>query len=164
MAKKTIQDLREEDLYGKRIFVRVDFNVPLEAGIITDDSRIRAALPTIQYLCEKNASVILASHLGNPKGKIDEGLRLAPIAKRLSQLMNKPIMTVRDCIGSEVEEKVSQLKPAEILLLENVRFYKEETENDPDFAKKLAGSADFYVQEAFGTAHRAHASTAGIAK
>lgn len=163
MAKKTIRDIEVE---GKRVLVRVDFNVPLDmkTGAITDDSRIRAALPTIRYLVDHRAKVILCSHLGRPDGKVVEELRMAPIAQRLSQLTNLPVSTASDCIGADVEKAVSTLKEGDILLLENIRFHTEEEANDPSFAQALAKLADIYVDDAFGTAHRAHASTVGIAK
>ena len=163
MAKKTIRDIEVE---GKRVLVRVDFNVPLDmkTGAITDDSRIRAALPTIRYLVDHRAKVILCSHLGRPEGKVVEELRMAPIAQRLSQLTNLPVSTASDCIGADVEKAVSTLKEGDILLLENIRFHTEEEANDPSFAQALAKLADIYVDDAFGTAHRAHASTVGIAK
>lgn len=163
MAKKTILDLRDEDLKGKRVLVRVDFNVPLKNGVITDDRRIREALPTIKYLIDKGAKVILVSHLGRPKGFQDD-LRLDPVAERLSELLGKPVKKLNDCIGEEVEREISNMKEGDVVLLENIRFYKEEEANDPEFAKKLASLADLYVNDAFGTAHRAHASTAGVAQ
>lgn len=163
LSKKSITDIPAKDLAGKKVFVRVDFNVPLQDGEITDDSRIKAALPTIQYLMEKGAKIILASHLGRPKGKGDPASSLTPIAKRLSTLLSIPVQQAPDCIGSDVEKMVSTLQNGQILVLENVRFYKEETDNDPEFSKKLANLADIFVQDAFGSAHRAHASTAGIA-
>uniref|UniRef100_A0A7C3SNT1 Phosphoglycerate kinase n=1 Tax=Dictyoglomus turgidum TaxID=513050 RepID=A0A7C3SNT1_9BACT len=162
MPKKTILDLRDEELSGKRVLVRVDFNVPIKNGVITDDRRIREALPTIKYLMEKGAKVILVSHLGRPKGFQDD-LRLDPVAKRLSELLGKPVKKLNDCIGEEVEKEVANMNPGDVVLLENIRFYKEEEANDPEFAKKLAKLADLYVNDAFGTAHRAHASTAGVA-
>jgi phosphoglycerate kinase len=162
MPKKTILDLRDEELIGKRVLVRVDFNVPIKNGVITDDRRIREALPTIKYLMEKGAKVILVSHLGRPKGFQDD-LRLDPVAKRLSELLGKPVKKLNDCIGEEVEKEVANMNPGDVVLLENIRFYKEEEANDPEFAKKLAKLADLYVNDAFGTAHRAHASTAGVA-
>ncbi len=165
MAKKSIADLSQGELQDKRVLVRVDFNVPLdEKQKITDDTRIRAALPTIKYLCDKGGKVILVSHLGRPKSGPDDKLRLAPVAARLSELIGKPVAYVKDSIGPEVEAAVAKLKPGAILLLENVRFYKEEEKNDPEFAKKLAALADVYVNDAFGTAHRAHASTEGVTK
>jgi len=162
MPKKTILDLKDEELSGKRVLVRVDFNVPIKNGVITDDRRIREALPTIKYLMEKGAKVILVSHLGRPKGFQDD-LRLDPVAKRLSELLGKPVKKLNDCIGEEVEKEVANMNPGDVVLLENIRFYKEEEANDPEFAKKLAKLADLYVNDAFGTAHRAHASTAGVA-
>jgi phosphoglycerate kinase len=163
VAKKTIRDIEVE---GKRVLVRVDFNVPLDmkTGAITDDGRIRAALPTIRYLVDHRAKVILCSHLGRPDGKVVEELRMAPIAQRLSQLTNLPVSTASDCIGADVKKAVSTLKEGDILLLENIRFHTEEEANDPFFAQALAKLADIYVDDAFGTAHRAHASTVGIAK
>ena len=163
MAKKTILDLKDEELKGKRVLVRVDFNVPIKNGVITDDRRIREALPTIKYLIDKGAKVILVSHLGRPKGFQDD-LRLDPVAKRLSELLGKPVKKLNDCIGEEVEKEISNMKEGDVVLLENIRFYKEEEANGPEFAKKLAKLADLYVNDAFGTAHRAHASTAGVAQ
>lgn len=163
MAKQTVEDIK--DLKGKKVLVRVDFNVPLDdKQKITDDTRIRAALPTIKYLSEKGGKVILVSHLGRPKSGPDDKLRLLPVADRLTELLGKPIAYVKDCIGPEVEGAVAKLKDGDVLLLENVRFYKEEEKNDPAFAKKLASLADIYVNDAFGTAHRAHASTEGVTK
>ncbi len=162
MPKKTLANLSAADLSGKRALVRVDFNVPLdEAGNITDDTRIRAALPTIQDLRQKGAKVILVSHFGRPKG-VDDKLRLTPVAKRLSELLGQEVIKTDDSIGDEVSAKVGALQNGQVLLLENVRFYKEEEKNDPEFAKKLAANADLYVNDAFGTAHRAHASTEGV--
>lgn len=162
MAKKTILDLKEEELKGKRVLVRVDFNVPIKNGVITDDRRIKEALPTIKYLVDRNAKVILVSHLGRPKGFQDD-LRLDPVAKRLEELLGKPVKKLNDCVGEEVEKEINAMKDGDVVLLENIRFYKEEEANDPEFAKKLAKLADLYVNDAFGTAHRAHASTAGVA-
>lgn len=163
MAKQTVEDIK--DLKGKKVLVRVDFNVPLdEKQNITDDTRIRSAIPTIKYLSDKGAKVILVSHLGRPKAGPEDKLRLAPAAKCLSDLMKKDIGYVKDCIGAEVEGAIAKLKEGDVLLLENVRFYKEEEKNDPEFAKKLAALADVYVNDAFGTAHRAHASTEGVTK
>lgn len=163
MAKKTIEDIK--DLKDKRVLVRVDFNVPQDdKQNITDDTRIEAAIPTIKYLADKGAKVILVSHLGRPKAGPDDKMRLGPVAKKLSELMKKPVQYVKDCIGPEVEKAVAALKGGDILLLENVRFYKEEEKNDPEFAKKLASLAEIYVNDAFGTAHRAHASTEGVTK
>ncbi|MBM3173192.1 MAG: phosphoglycerate kinase [Chloroflexi bacterium] len=163
MDKKTIRDV---DVHGKRVLVRVDFNVPLDikTGAITDDSRIQAALPTIKYLIDHNAKVILCSHLGRPDGKAVDGLRMAPIAQRLSRLIEAPIVTVPDCIGQEVEKAANSLKDGQVLFLENVRFHPEEKENDPKFAQALAKLAEVYVNDAFGAAHRSHASTVGVAK
>ncbi|MGB3691668.1 MAG: phosphoglycerate kinase [Spirulinaceae cyanobacterium] len=164
MAKKTVADLTEADLKGKRVLVRADFNVPLESGKITDDTRIRAALPTINYLVENGAKVLLSSHMGRPKGEVKEELRLTPVAKRLSELLEKEVIVCNDCIGDSVATTVSKMVNGDVALLENVRFYNEETSNDPEFAKKLAANADLYVNDAFGTAHRAHASTEGVTK
>lgn len=162
MSKKTLANLSSSDLSGKRALVRVDFNVPLDdQGSITDDTRIRAALPTIQDLTQKGAKVILASHFGRPKG-VDDKLRLTPVAKRLSELLGQEVIKCDDCIGEEVATKVQGMQNGQVLLLENVRFHPEEEKNDPEFAKQLASSADLYVNDAFGTAHRAHASTEGV--
>ncbi|MFZ5854321.1 MAG: phosphoglycerate kinase [Chloroflexota bacterium] len=161
MDKLTIRDL---DASGKRVLVRVDFNVPLEDGKITDDSRIRAALPTIRALLAQNARVILASHLGRPDGKVQDGLRLRPVAERLSQLLRMPVPVTGDALGAGTQDAVRRLRPGEVLLLENLRFHAEEEKNDPEFAKALASYAEVYVNDAFGTAHRAHASTVGVAK
>lgn len=161
MNKKSIQDV---DVRGKRVFCRVDFNVPMEKGTITDDTRIRAALPTIQYLIEHGAKVILASHLGRPKGKVVEEMRLTPVASRLAEYIGKPVTKVDQVVGPEVEAKVAELKDGDVLLLENVRFEAGEEKNDPELARALANLADLYVNDAFGTAHRAHATTAGIAQ
>jgi len=160
MPLKTVRDI---DVKGKRVFVRVDFNVPLENGRITDDTRIRAALPTIRYLADEGAIVVLASHLGRPKGKRNEAYSLAPCAERLSQLLGKEVVFASDCIGEEVEQLVARQTPGSVVLLENLRFYAEEEKNDPDFAAKLARLGEIYVNDAFGTAHRAHASTRGVA-
>ena len=165
MQKKTIEDLKDNQLEGKKVLVRVDFNVPLNEELeITDDTRIKAALPTIKYLISHHAKVILMSHLGRPKGKVVEKLRLDPIARRLSGLLEQDVKKVNDCIGEEVLVVVGSLGEGEILLLENLRFHAEETANDPKFAEELASLADVYVNDAFGTAHRAHASTEGITK
>jgi phosphoglycerate kinase len=163
MPKKTVEDI---EVKGKKVLLRVDFNVPLDinTGAISNDSRIRASIPTIKYLVDHKAKVIICSHLGRPKGKVVKELRMAPIAQRLSQLTGLPVSTASDCIGQEVESKVGKLQEGEILVLENLRFHPEEELNDADFARKLAGLADIYVNDAFGTAHRAHASTVGIAK
>ena len=164
MSKKTVADLTSSDLSGKRVLVRADFNVPVDdAGNITDDTRIRAALPTINYLKDNGAKVILSSHFGRPKG-VDDKLRLTPVAKRLSEVLGQEVKKPSDCIGEEVESAVAAMQNGDVLLLENVRFYKEEEKNDPEFAKKLAANADLYVNDAFGTAHRAHASTEGVTK
>jgi phosphoglycerate kinase len=163
MPKKTVEDI---EVKGKKVLLRVDFNVPLNinTGAISNDSRIRASLPTIKYLVDHKAKIILCSHLGRPKGKVVTELRMAPIAQRLSQLTGLPVSTASDCIGQEVESKVGMLKEGEILVLENLRFHPEEEANDANFARKLAGLADIYVNDAFGTAHRTHASTVGVAK
>ncbi|MGI6649315.1 MAG: phosphoglycerate kinase [Bacillota bacterium] len=156
--------VQELEVTGKRVFVRVDFNVPVDDNNeITDDTRIRAALPTIQYLMEKGARVILASHFGRPKGEVKEKYRLDKVARRLSQLLGKPVVKANVCIGEEPKRLIEQLKPGEVLLLENLRFYPGEEKNDPEFARQLAELADVYVNDAFGAAHRAHASTAGMA-
>jgi phosphoglycerate kinase len=161
MDKKTIRDI---DVAGKRTFVRVDFNVPMDkAGNITDDTRIVAALPTIRALREKGAKIILASHLGRPKGKFNPEFSLAPVAKRLSDLLGIHVQMAADCVGTEVEQAAAALQNGGVLMLENVRFYAEEEDNDAGFAAKLAKLADIFVNDAFGAAHRAHASTAGIA-
>ena len=160
--KLTIDDI---DVAGKRVLCRVDFNVPLDANPhITDDTRIRAALPTIECLLEKGARLILASHLGRPKGAVNPVYSLAPAAAHLSQLLGRPVAMASDSIGPEVKQQVDALKGGEVLLLENVRFHAGETDNDPEFAAQLAELADLYVNDAFGTAHRAHASTEGVAK
>ena len=163
MNKQTIRDI---DVSGKKVLVRVDFNVNLDekTGEITDDSRIRAALPTINYLIENKAKIILCSHLGRPDGKVVENLRLGVVAKRLSRLIGRPVITASDCIGPEAEIEADGLDEGELLLLENLRFHPEEEENDPVFAAALAKLADIYVDDAFGTAHRAHASTDGVTK
>ncbi|MCC5663310.1 phosphoglycerate kinase [Nostoc sp. CHAB 5784] len=164
MSKKSLASLSSADISGKRALVRVDFNVPVDdQGNITDDTRIRAALPTIRDLTQKGAKVILASHFGRPKG-VDDKLRLTPVAKRLSELLGQEVVKTDDSIGDEVASEVGALQNGQVLLLENVRFYPEEEKNDPEFAKKLAANADFYVNDAFGTAHRAHASTEGVTK
>ena len=161
MSKKTLANLSASDVSGKRVLVRVDFNVPLDDGNITDDTRIRAALPTINDLTGKGAKVILCSHFGRPKG-VTEKLRLTPVAKRLSELLGQTVIKCDDCIGEEVAAQVGAMTNGQVALLENVRFYPEEEKNDPEFAKKLASVADLYVNDAFGTAHRAHASTEGV--
>ena len=164
MAKKTVADIPDKELKGKKVFVRCDFNVPLDAQQnITSDKRIKAALPTIKYLIDKGAILILASHLGRPKGEVKKELSLAPVQKKLTELLGKEVKLAPDCIGDQVKQLVSALKSGDVLLLENLRFHKEETKNDPAFAKQLASLADIYVSDAFGTVHRAHASTEGIA-
>jgi phosphoglycerate kinase len=160
VAKQTVRDVEVAD---KRVLVRVDFNVPLEEGRITDDRRVREALPTITYLIEREARVILCSHLGRPNGQVVESLRLDPVAARLGELLRRPVRKTRDAVGREVAAAVAALAPGDVLLLENLRFRAEEEENDPAFARQLAALADLYVNDAFGTAHRAHASTVGVA-
>ena len=161
MNKKTVKDI---DLKGKKVFVRCDFNVPMDKEQnITDNTRIVAALPTIKYLLEQGCKVILASHLGRPKGEFKPEFSLKPVSKELSRLLNKEVIMAEDVIGKDAKTKAENLKEGEILLLENVRFHREETDNDPEFAKELASMAEVYVNDAFGAAHRAHASTAGIA-
>lgn len=160
MAKKTITDI---NVQGKKVLMRVDFNVPMQEGKITDDKRIRAALPSIQYLIEQGARVILMSHFGRPKGQVNDAFRMDPIAKRLGELLGKSVQKVDDCIGAEVATTAEALEAGEVLLLENVRFYAEEEKNDPEFAENLASLGEIYVNDAFGTAHRAHASTTGVA-
>jgi phosphoglycerate kinase len=159
VAKKTVRDI---SVKGKRVLVRVDFNVPLENGEVADDTRIRAVLPTIRYLLDRGAAVILMSHLGRPKGLVQEDLRLDPVGRRLSQLLGQEVVKVDDCVGPEVERATKSLQPGQVLLLENLRFHPEEEENDQGFARQLASLADVYVNDAFGTAHRAHASTTGV--
>lgn len=160
MNKKTVRDI---NVAGRRVFLRADLNVPLDDGKITDDTRIRASLPTLVYLLEHGSSVILASHLGRPKGKVNDALRLKPVADRLGQLLGRPVRMTGDALGPGVMTAVDKLRPGDMLLLENLRFHSEEEENDPEFAKALAEMADIYVDDAFGSAHRAHASTEGIA-
>lgn len=162
MNKKTVRDI---DVAGKKVLVRCDFNVPLdgETGTITDNRRIRAAIPTIQYLIDHNAKVILCSHLGRPKGEVNSKYSLKPVAEELSKLLGKEVKLAKDVIGEDAQKLTSEIKEGEVVLLENVRFHKEEEKNDPEFAKKLASFAEIYVNDAFGTAHRAHASTAGVA-
>ena len=162
MDKKTIEKV---DLKGKRVFIRADFNVPLdENGNITDDTRIRSTLPTINYALDQGAKVILASHLGRPKGKPSPKYSLAPVATRLSRLLSKEVQFAKDCVGPDVEHLVQGMRPGDVLLLENLRFHVEEEKNDEGFSRALAAFTDIYVNDAFGTAHRAHASTYGITK
>lgn len=168
-SKRTLEELADsQSLRGKRVLVRADLNVPFKKNhmplTITDDTRIRAVLPTLQLLQYVGAKTILCSHLGRPKGTVNETMRLTPVATRLSELLERPVKKLDDCIGQEVTDEIEKLQDGEIVLLENVRFYKEETDNDPEFAKKLAHNADVYVNDAFGAAHRAHASTEGVAK
>jgi phosphoglycerate kinase len=158
--KKTIRDV---DVHGKRVLVRVDFNVPLKDGAITDDQRIRAALPTIEFLLDNGATVILMSHLGRPKGTVVESLRLTPVAARLADLLNRPVTKLEDCVGEGVEQAVANARSGDVVLLENVRFHPEETKNDPAFSEQLAKLGDVYVDDAFGAVHRAHASVVGVA-
>ena len=160
LTKKSVEDI---NVTGKRVLVRCDFNVPMEDGRITDDNRIVGALPTIKYLLAHNARVILCSHMGRPKGEFNPKYTLAPVAKRLSELLGKDVALAADVVGPDAQAKAAALKDGEVLLLENVRFHKEEEKNDPAFAKQLASLAEIYVNDAFGTAHRAHASTAGVA-
>ena len=162
MNKKTVKDI---DLKGKKVLVRCDFNVPMnEERNITDNTRIVAALPTIKYLLENNCAVILCSHLGRPKGEFKEEFSLKPVAKELSKLLGKEVIMAKDVVGEDAKQKAKELKQGEVMLLENVRFHKEETENDKNFAKELANMAEIYVNDAFGAAHRAHSSTAGVAE
>ena len=160
-----LRTLHDVDVEGKRVLVRVDFNVPMDktTGAISDDTRIRAALPTISYLRSRDAKIILASHLGRPKGNRVDSVSLEPVAQRLSELTDVPVRFANDCVGPEVEAMIAEMKPGNVLLLENLRFHPEEEANDPDFSRQLAQLADVYVNDAFGTAHRAHASTEGIA-
>lgn len=162
MEKQTVKDIA---LKNKRVLMRVDFNVALDKeGNITDDTRIRASLPTIRYILKQGASLILMSHLGRPKGKVVEKLRMDAVARHLEKLLGKKVLKLDECVGSEVKKKAKEMKPSEVMLLENTRFYKGETDNEPQFAKKLASLADVFVNDAFGTAHRAHASTVGVAR
>lgn len=157
--------LRDQDIDGKRVLMRVDFNVPLDQnGKITDDTRIKAALPTIKFLLDKNCSLILTSHLGRPKGKVKPELSLQPVGKRLGELLQKEVIVADDCVGDEIRQQAESLKSGDVLLLENLRFHPEEETNDEKFSKELASLAEFFVQDAFGTVHRAHASTAGVPK
>lgn len=161
MNKKSIRDVA--DLAGKRVFVRVDFNVPLDNGVITDDTRIVETLPTVTYLIEKGAKVILASHLGRPQGQVNEDMRLTPAATRLGELLGKPVAKADESVGEAVKAQIAELNNGDVLVLENVRFHKGEEKNDPELAKQFAELADLFVNDAFGAAHRAHASTEGIA-
>jgi len=161
MNKKTIHDV---DVQGKRVLVRVDFNVPLKEGEVADDTRIEAAMPTIQYLLDNGAAVVLMSHLGRPKGEVVEDLKMDPVAERLSTLLDQPVKKMDDCVGASVEDAVQAMEPGDVILLENTRFHAEEKANDSDFAASLAALAEVYVNDAFGTAHRAHASTEGAAQ
>lgn len=161
MNKKTVRDV---DVKGKRVLVRVDFNVPLKEGQVSDDTRIEAALPTIEHLLDQDAAVILMSHLGRPKGEVVEDLKMDPVADRLSELLDRSVTKLDDCIGPEVEEAVEAMEPGDVILLENTRFHAEEKSNEPNFAAKLAALADVYVDDAFGAVHRAHASTEGVAR
>lgn len=159
MTKRTVEDL---DVAGKRVFVRVDFNVRLKDGIIADDSKMRGALPTLRYLVEHGAKVIVASHLGRPKGEVVESLRMAPVAERLSAMLGRPVAALRDCVGPEVEAAVARMRDGDVVMLENLRFHRGEEKNDPAFAQGLASLADLYVNDAFGSSHRAHASVVGV--
>ena len=159
MTKRTVEDL---DVAGKRVFVRVDFNAPMKNGIITDDSKIRAALPTLRYLIDHGAKVLVASHLGRPKGEVVETLRTTPVAERLSALLGRPVRALRDSIGSDVVTAIAGMGDGDVAMLENLRFYPGEEENDPAFAQALAALADLYVNDAFGSSHRAHASIVGV--
>ena len=159
MDKKTVRDV---DLKGKRVLMRADFNVPLEEGRITDDNRIRAALPTIEYILDEGASLVLMSHLGRPKGEVKPELSLKPVAARLGELLDQEVQMAPDCVGDEVKAMADGLEPGEVLLLENTRFHPGEKQNDPNYAAQLAEMGDLFVNDAFGTAHRAHASTVGV--
>ncbi len=159
MKKETVRDI---DLQGKRVLMRADFNVPLQKGKITDDNRIRAALPTIRHILEHGASLVLMSHLGRPKGEVRSDLSLQPVAERLSELLERPVQMAPESVGQEVKKLAQDLKPGEVLLLENTRFHAGEKANDPEYAQQLAQLGDVYVNDAFGTAHRAHASTVGV--
>jgi phosphoglycerate kinase len=159
MNKKTVRDV---DVKGKRVLVRVDFNVPLAEGVVTDDTRIRASLPTLRYLLDEGATLILCSHVGRPKGEVVDTLKMDPIAHRLSELLDRPVTKLDDCIGPEVEAAVRAARPGAVIVLENTRFHPGEKANDPAFAAQLSALADLYVDDAFGSAHRAHASTEGV--
>jgi phosphoglycerate kinase len=158
------KSLRDVEVTGKKVLVRVDFNVPLKDGEVADDSRIKAALPTIRYLLERDARVVLCSHLGRPKGKPEQAFRMDPVARRLEDLLDVHVIKTDDCIGAQAAATVERLEPGRVVLLENTRFHAGEKENDPDFAARLAHSADLFVNDAFGTAHRAHASTVGVTR
>jgi phosphoglycerate kinase len=160
MNKKTVRDV---DVQDKRVLVRVDFNVPLKESTVADDTRIRAALPTLNYLLEHGAALILCSHLGRPKGDVVSDLKMDPVATRLGELLGRPVKKLDDCVGPQVEAAAKEMKPGDIILLENTRFHAEERANDPEFAKQMASLADIYVNDAFGAAHRAHASNVGVA-
>jgi phosphoglycerate kinase len=161
-TKKTVKDI---DVNNKRVLVRVDYNVPVDKdNNISDDSRIRASLPTVKYLLDHQAKIIICSHFGRPKGKVVESMRLAPVARRLAELLGKPVTALNDCVGPEVENAVSQMKDGDVMLLENLRFHPEEEANDPNFARALAKLAEVYVDDAFGASHRAHASVTGVAQ
>ena len=160
LNKKTVEDI---DVNGKKVLVRCDFNVPLKDGVITSDKRIVASLPTIKYLIDHNAKVILCSHLGRPKGEFKPEFSLAPVAARLSELLGKEVKMAKDVVGESAQSLAASLQDGDVMLLENVRFHKEETKNDPEFSKKLASLADIFVNDAFGSAHRAHSSTTGVA-
>ena len=164
MAKKSVGDLSEADLKGKVVLVRCDLNVPLDGKTITDDTRIRASVPTVKYLMEKGAKVLLSSHLGRPKDGPEDKFSLGPVAPRLTELLGKDVVMAPDCIGDGVAACVGKMTDGDVLLLENTRFYKEEEKNVPEFAEKLAVNADLFVNDAFGTAHRAHGSTEGVTK
>lgn len=161
MSKLTIEEVELED---KKVFIRVDFNVPLQDGKVADDTRILGALPTIRYVIDHDGKAILASHLGRPKGKVVDRMRMNPVARRLGELLGKPVKKLDDCVGTEVEQAVSAMRPGDVVLLENLRFHEQEEANDEQFARALASLADIYVNDAFGAAHRAHASTAGITR
>lgn len=159
--KKTIRDI---DIDGKKVLVRLDLNVPLQGGAVADDTRIRAALPTIRYLLDHEATLVLCSHLGRPKGQAQDDLKMDPVARHLAKLLGRPVTKLDDCVGPEVEAAVAQARPGDVILLENTRFHPGEKANDPEFARQLASLAEVYVNDAFGSAHRAHASTEGVAQ